>query len=134
VQGDADIAISSGNIAIESGRGRLDAKITSGSIVVDNFSGQGSFELTSGDLALDVAELAGDLRFRLTSGNAELSLPRDIPFNLDAVTKSGETRVDDGGEVLRISGSSTVLRPFGPAPERTIFARLSSGTLSIRRR
>jgi DUF4097 and DUF4098 domain-containing protein YvlB len=134
VQGDANIAVSSGNIAIERVRGRLETHIASGSISVGNFSGQGSFELSSGDLTLEVAELTGDLRFGLSSGNAELSLPRDIAFNLDAVTKSGETRVDDGDEDLRVSGNSTVLRPFGPAPERTIFARLSSGTLSIRRR
>jgi hypothetical protein len=134
VQGAVNIAVSSGTMAIEKAQGRLEANIASGSISVGNFSGQGSFELSSGDLALDVAELAGDLRFRLSSGNARLSLPRNLSFNLDTAAKSGETRVDDGSEVLRISGNSTVLRPFGPAPERTIFARISSGTLAIRRR
>jgi hypothetical protein len=134
VQGDTNIAVNSGTIAIEKARGRLEANIASGSTSVGNFSGQGSFELSSGNLALELAELAGDLRLRLSSGNARLSLPRDIPFNLDAVTKSGETRVDDGSEVLRISGNSTVLRPFGPAPERTIYVRISSGNLSIHQR
>jgi hypothetical protein len=134
VQGSSHIVVSSGTITLEKALGRMEADISSGSVLVDNFSGEGSFELSAGNLALDLAELSGDLRFRLSSGSVEMGLPRNLSFNLDAVTNSGTVQVDDGGEPLRVSGNSTVLRPFGPAPERTIFARISSGKLAIHRR
>jgi hypothetical protein len=134
MQGSAHIVINSGNIIIEKALGRMEADISSGTVSVGNFSGEGSFKINSGTLTLDAAELSGDLRFRLSSGNAELTFPRELSFNLDAITNSGKVQVDDDGAPLRISGNSTVLRPFGPSPKRTIFVRTSSGNLIIYRR
>ena len=94
-------------------------------------------------ITLDMKELAGDLRFTLSSGTAELNLPGGIPFTLDAVTRSGKVLVNEGGgEALRVSGDNTVLHSFGPPPgtagaappARTIQARLNSGRITINRR
>jgi DUF4097 and DUF4098 domain-containing protein YvlB len=139
-EGEANIEVTSGNIALDQVRGRMALKISSGSVGIEEFSGEGGFELSSGNLNLGIRELTGDLRVRLSSGSAELSLPGDLPFHLDAVTDSGSVQVRDtgGGEPLRVSGNSTVLRPFGPLAEsagaRTIYARTNSGQITITRR
>jgi DUF4097 and DUF4098 domain-containing protein YvlB len=140
LEGNAAIEIRSGSIAVEKTRGRIDLTISSGSVTVGDFSGEGNFELSAGDLNLDVRELTGDLRFRLTSGSADMNIPVGLGFNLDAITNSGSVRVNEGGvEALRVSGNSTVLRPIGPVPDpaaeiRTIYARTNSGNITINRR
>jgi DUF4097 and DUF4098 domain-containing protein YvlB len=135
IQGGSSIEASSGGIAVEQARGRMEAKLSSGSLSVGNFSGEGSFELSAGNLSLAVEELTGDLRFKISSGNIDMDIPGGIPFNLDAVTSSGQVLVHEGGTgPTKVSGNSTVLRPFGPSPERTIYARTSSGNITINRR
>ncbi|MDR0589837.1 MAG: DUF4097 domain-containing protein [Spirochaetaceae bacterium] len=126
---------SSGRTTIERVRGSVTGDISSGSLSIERFSGEGSFGLTSGDAFLDMEELTGDLRFRLSSGRVVLNIPRGIPFNLDANTNSGRVLVTEAGnENIQVSGNSTVLRPFGPSPERTIYARTNSGNVTINRR
>jgi hypothetical protein len=143
LEGAAGIEISSGNLELEKFRGRLALDVSSGSVRVGDFSGEGTFELSSGNLNLDVRELAGDLRFRLSSGDVDLAVPSGLFFHLDAVTRSGMVLVNEGGaEALRVTGNSSVLRPLGAAPEsaagsaevRTIYARTSSGKVIINRR
>jgi hypothetical protein len=135
LEGPGIFEISSGNAAVERVRGRVETDISSGSLELGEFSGQGLFELSSGNLQLDLRDLEGDLHFKLSGGSVDLSLPAALSFNLDAVTKSGVVRVNEnGGELFKVSGNSTVLRPLGPSPERTIFARTSSGNLTINRR
>jgi DUF4097 and DUF4098 domain-containing protein YvlB len=126
---------SSGRTVIEKARGRIEGEVSSGFLSIENFSGEGSFGLSSGDATLDMEELTGDLRFRLSSGHVVLNLPRDISFNLDAITHSGRVQViEAGNEAAQVSGNGTVFRPFGPSPERTIYARTSSGNVTINRR
>jgi DUF4097 and DUF4098 domain-containing protein YvlB len=126
------IRSSSGRTRIEKIRGSLDIHASSGSIGIGDFSGEGSFELSSGDISLDMRELTGDLRFRVSSGTIKVNLPRESSFNLDAVTNSGRVSVYEGGkEIIHTSGNSTVLRPIGTSPERTIYARTSSGSVNI---
>jgi hypothetical protein len=141
LEGTARIEVHSGDAAVGKNRGRLDLDISSGSARLGDFSGEGNFDLRSGNLDLDIRELAGDLRLRISSGNVNLTIPAEIFFNLDALTRSGTVRVYDGGtESLRVSGNGSMLRPIGPAPEsaapppRTIYARTSSGNLRIHRR
>jgi DUF4097 and DUF4098 domain-containing protein YvlB len=140
LEGAANIEISSGNLTVGKTRGRIDLDISSGSVHMEDFSGEGNFELTSGNLYLDMRELTGDLRFRLSSGGVDMNIPAGLSFNLDALTRSGTVQVNKrGAEALRISGNSSVLRPIGPAPEtgaevRTIYARTASGTVIINRR
>jgi hypothetical protein len=132
IRGNGEIKLSSGGITIEEAQGRMDISIASGSIGVGGFSGEGSFDLSSGDLRLDMRELQGDLRLNVTSGIIQVNLPRASSFNLDAVTNSGRIWVDEGGkELIRTSGNSTVLRPIGASPERTIYARTRSGNVTI---
>jgi hypothetical protein len=135
LEGRGIFKISSGNMAVDRVRGRMEVEISSGGLELGDFSGEGVFELSAGNLKLDMRDLEGDLRFKLSSGAVDVNIPRALSFNLDAVTNSGTVRVHEGGEeLLRVSGSSTVLRPLGPSPERTIFARTSSGNLTINRR
>jgi DUF4097 and DUF4098 domain-containing protein YvlB len=128
------IKTSSGHTNIEKVRGKIDFHASSGSVDIGDFSGEGSFDLSSGDLSLDMRELTGDLRFTASSGDIDLKLPGEISFNLDAVTGSGKVLVYEGGsETIRASGKSTVLRPIGASPERTIYARTNSGNVRIYR-
>jgi DUF4097 and DUF4098 domain-containing protein YvlB len=122
-------------MAVDRIHGKTDVNISSGGLELGDFSGEGAFEASSGNLTLELKDLEEDLRFRLSSGNVTVTIPSAISFNLDAVTKSGTVRVNENGdELLKVSGNSTVLRPLGPSPERTIFARTSSGNLVINRR
>ncbi|MDR3192385.1 MAG: DUF4097 domain-containing protein [Treponema sp.] len=135
LEGRGLITVSSGDIAIDRVQGTIEADISSGSLDLTDFSGQGAFEISSGNLRMDINELRGDLRFKLSSGTIDVLVPAALPFNLDAVTRSGNVRVNEAGEqVLKVSGNSTVLRPLGPSPQRTIFVRTSSGNLTIERR
>jgi DUF4097 and DUF4098 domain-containing protein YvlB len=126
------IRSSSGRIGIEKIRGGLEVHTSSGSVDIGDFSGEGSFELSSGDITLGTRELMGDLRFTVSGGNIHINLPREIPFNLDAITNGGRILVYDGkNEVIHVSGSGTVFRPVGASPERTLYARTSSGNVRI---
>jgi DUF4097 and DUF4098 domain-containing protein YvlB len=126
------VKTSSGHTGIDKVQGRMDVHASSGSITLGGFSGEGSFELSSGDLSMDMRELTGDLRFTLSSGDVSVKLPGGTSFNLDAVMNGGRVMVYEGGtELIRVSGDSTVLRPVGASPERTIYARTSSGTVKI---
>lgn len=141
LEGAAAVEISSGDLTVEKNRGRIDLDISSGSVRLGDFSGEGNFELSSGHLELDVRELTGDLRFRLSSGDVDMNIPAGLFFNLDAQTRSGTVQVNEGrAETLRVSGNSSVLRPIGPAPEAgsavppAIYARTASGKVIINRR
>jgi DUF4097 and DUF4098 domain-containing protein YvlB len=126
------IRTSSGQARIEQVRGILDIDALSGSIDIGDFYGAGSVRASSGDIALNVRELTGDLRFTVSSGDIQASLPRTSAFTLDAVTNGGRVVVYDGGsELIRVSGHSTAFRPVGTSPERTIYARTASGNVRI---
>ncbi|MDR2102869.1 MAG: DUF4097 domain-containing protein [Treponema sp.] len=128
------VTISSGRFVIEKTRGKMEGRVSSGSLAIGNFSGEGSFEMSSGNLNLDMEELLGDLRLSVSSGGINMTIPRDLSFNLDAVTKSGSISVDgDRENPIRVSGNSTVLRPIGPSPVQTIYARTNSGSVTIKR-
>jgi hypothetical protein len=135
LEGNGIFEISSGNAAVERVRGRVKTDISSGSLELGNFSGGGAFEINSGNLRLDIKELEEDLHFKLSSGTVDAVIPAALSFNLDAVTRSGTVRVNKGGgEELKVSGNSTILRPLGPSPERTVFVQTNSGNLTISRR
>jgi hypothetical protein len=134
IEGRSVIEVSSGNMVLDRVRGALAADISSGSLTLEDFSGQGTVEMSSGNLSLGLKELRGDLHLQASSGSIKVTIPAAVPFNLDALTKSGKVQVyQSGNDALAVSGNSTVLRPFGPSPEHTIFARLSSGNISIHR-
>ncbi|MDR1108636.1 MAG: DUF4097 domain-containing protein [Spirochaetaceae bacterium] len=127
--------IYSGRAVIANARGRMETEVTSGFFSIEDFSGEGNFGLSSGDIILAMEALTGDLRFRVSSGRVILNLPQRIPFNLDAITNSGRITVTEAGdEAAQVSGNSTILRPFGPAPEHTLYARTTSGNVTINRR
>jgi DUF4097 and DUF4098 domain-containing protein YvlB len=112
----------------------MDIRVLSGSIRMGAFSGEGSFEISAGSIALDTQELTGDLRFAVSSGDITVRLPREYPFNLDAVANGGRVLINEAGrETARVSGNSAVLRPFGASPVRTIHIRTSSGSVVINR-
>ncbi|MDR0401174.1 MAG: DUF4097 domain-containing protein [Treponema sp.] len=135
LEGQSALELSSGTIAVDQVRGGVEARVSSGSLEMGDFAGSGSFGVNSGNLRVNLGELPEDLRFRLSSGSVELGIPRDIPFNLDTITNSGNVRINEGGkEVFKISGNSTVLRPIGTGAERIIFALINSGNLVINRR
>jgi DUF4097 and DUF4098 domain-containing protein YvlB len=135
LEGLSFVGISSGNVAIDRAQGKIEVDISSGSLDLTGFSGEGVFEMSSGNLRMDINELRGDMRFKVSSGSIDVFIPAALSFNLDALTRSGNVRVNEAGEqILKASGNSTILRPLGPSPERTIFARVNSGNITIERR
>jgi hypothetical protein len=140
LEGRSAFELSSGNITVDRLRGETGVRVSSGSLELGNVAGSGSFDMSSGNLRIHMEDLLADLRFKLSSGNVELEIPLAIPVTLDLKTSSGTVQVlEEGTETLRVSGSSTVLRPLGTLTrqteaERTILARISSGNLMINRR
>jgi hypothetical protein len=135
LEGQTVFEVSSGSAAVDRVRGGMEGRVSSGSLELEDFSGSGSFSMNSGNLRMTLGELPEDLRFKLSSGTIDLEIPVEIPFNLDVETNSGGAAVkQEGREVLRVSGNSTVLRPLGAGAERTVLARISSGNLIINRR
>ncbi|MDR2101074.1 MAG: DUF4097 domain-containing protein [Treponema sp.] len=128
------IRVSSGRITIAEARGQIEGRLSSGTLNLENFSGHGDFDINSGNINLGLWEPTGDMRVTVTSGDINLTIPRKTSFNLDASTNSGRISVDEGPEgTVRVSGNSTILRPFGPSPEITIYARTTSGSIRIKR-
>jgi DUF4097 and DUF4098 domain-containing protein YvlB len=135
IEGDTRFQVSSGGVAVEKILGKIEAQASSGSLSVEDFSGEGVFNISSGNIRLDIRELTGALRFEAASGTVEAYIPGGLSFNLDAVTRSGRVEVRDGpDEPFKVSGNSTVLRPFGPSPAQTIYVRTTSGNVIINRR
>jgi hypothetical protein len=134
IRGGGIIDISSGGVIFEKTLGRMESHVSSGSLTMGDFSGEGSFDLNSGNIRLDIRELSGDLRFTVSSGDIDVNIPGELSFNLDAVTNSGSVLVNEGrDDAVRVSGNSSVLRPIGLSPMFTIYARISSGSVNIRR-
>jgi hypothetical protein len=135
LQGASGIEVSSGGVVVEKAAGRMNVAVMSGSVSIGELSGEGGFELSSGVIGLGLRELTGDLHVAISSGTINVSVPMDVPFILDAVTKSGVVTISErGDEALRIYGNSTVLRPIGSSPVRTIYTRTGSGTVRINRK
>ena len=136
IGGKSFVSVSSGRLHIGGlSGGEHQIKLSSGRIRIGELEGAAAVEVSSGNIDMDIRELSGDLRFDVSSGGIELNMPPGLSFNLDAVTNSSNVRVtENGGEFLKVSGKSTVFRPIGPSPERTIYVRISSGNLVINRR
>ncbi|MDR2748177.1 MAG: DUF4097 domain-containing protein, partial [Treponema sp.] len=75
LEGHGIFDISSGNIAVDRVRGTVDVDISSGGLELGDFSGGGNFEINSGNLKLDLRTLEEDLRFKLSSGSANVTIP-----------------------------------------------------------
>jgi hypothetical protein len=133
--GKTDIELSSGSLFLDAlTGGEHGVHLSSGSAKISGVSGKGNFSASSGNITLEAAELSGNLSFELSSGSLNFTLPKDAAFNLDAETSSGSVNVNSGGDTYTVKGRSSILRPIGENPEFTIFARLSSGNITINRR
>jgi hypothetical protein len=133
--GETDIELSSGSLFLDAlTGGEHHVHLSSGSAKISGVSGKGNFSASSGNITLEAVELSGDLAFELSSGSLHLTLPKDAAFNLDAETSSGSVNVNSSGDTYIIKGRSSVLRPIGENPEFTVFAKLSSGNITINRR
>jgi DUF4097 and DUF4098 domain-containing protein YvlB len=93
--------------------------------------GNGKSRVISGRLNITLEEISGDLSYTVTSGSINLDLPTGSSFNLDAETSSGSINVSDRDGEIRIRNRSSVLRPIGSNPSYTLYARTTSGSISI---
>jgi lia operon protein LiaG len=134
ISGNADVEVSSGSLRLgrlEGERHRLHS--SSGSIEVEVLGGEVDVSSRSGGVALGVEILSGDLAFDIRSGSLELRLPREPGFYLDAESSSGRVTIHSREGDFSTRDRSSILRPIGENPERTIYARVQSGNITINR-
>lgn len=66
----------------------------SGNMTLDAMSGKGTVVSHSGNVKLAMRDLHQDLSVETHSGNTTVALPEEAPFRLDAVLKSGTSKVE----------------------------------------
>jgi DUF4097 and DUF4098 domain-containing protein YvlB len=130
--GNLRVLVESGSIVVRDLKGAAQLEATQ-DITVQNFVGPLSVKTRTGKINLTHnAELAGDLIAQNEHGQTRLTLPKDIPFRLDAITTSGRLRARgfDDIDLQRNQRSLTVnRRGAGEAP--LISLRSTSGNIEL---
>ncbi|WP_221566097.1 DUF4097 domain-containing protein [Alkalihalobacillus sp. TS-13] len=105
---------SSGNVDVKNlktDQGTFD--ISSGNVKIKNYTGALSADLSSGKLDVQMDELTGDIDVKISSGSAELDLPKDAGFKVKGKVSSGhidchfplENEISDRKRIEGIHGS-----------------------------
>lgn len=132
VSEDAVITTDSGNVKI----GGLTSKnyslrVTSGNIRIDDLSGSGEIKGTSGNIRIDSLSISGIADVKTTSGNIEIVLPRDLSFEFEGYTASGNINTDFG--IMYESDKKHASGKVGSGPYMKLSTEVTSGNINITR-
>ncbi|MDR3168178.1 MAG: DUF4097 domain-containing protein [Treponema sp.] len=125
------IKSASGNIKIEHAEGAMRLDAMSGSILVQSARGAGTFKTSLGRITVGMEYVAGDLSFETGIGAIVLSLPKDLSFNFDALTGSGNIRLDSPARQYHRANSGPLKMSIGTKPVYTIRSRTGVGNITI---
>ncbi len=130
VAGEASIETDSGNVRIASMDSMAyDIKVTSGNTRIDYLKGSGEIKGTSGNIRvgrLDITEYAD---VRTTSGNIELAIPKELNFEFEGYTASGNINTDF--EIMYQSDKKHASGKVGGEPYVKLNAEVTSGNINI---
>jgi lia operon protein LiaG len=87
--------VSSGNVKMDSlvtNKGSID--ISSGNVNLKNYQGELVSDISSGNLDIQMDKLDGNIKIDISSGKANIDLPKDADFQLNGDVSSGLIRND----------------------------------------
>lgn len=126
---DMYIKSSNGDIKIDLAEGRIRIDAVSGSIKVQSAGGEGTFRASLGGITVGMEYVSGDLLFETGIGAITLSLPEDLSFHLDALTGTGNIRLDAPDQSYRLGNSGPAKMAVGPKPLYIIRSRTGVGNI-----
>ena len=114
----------SGNVRVESIKGRLKAEAVSGDVEVKQVSGLVSASAVSGNVTVELGSLggAGDMKFSAVSGNVTVKAPASLDADIEMSSVSGSLKTDFPIEVQE--------RRYGPG--RSARGRLGAGSRNLK--
>lgn len=125
------IKSASGNISIDHAEGNMRLDALRGSILVQSARGAGTFRTSLGRITMGLEYVTGDLSFETGMGTIALALPEALSFNFDALTGSGDIRLDSPDGQYRRENSGPLIISVGPAPVYTIRSRTGLGNITM---
>lgn len=128
---DIYIKSSNGDIKMDLAEGRLRIDAVSGSIKVQSAGGEGTFRASLGGITVGMEYVTGDLSFETGIGGITLSLPANLSFNIDALTGTGNIRLDAPDQQYQLGTSGPAKMTVGPRPLYTIRSRTGVGNIMM---
>ncbi|MDR1108816.1 MAG: DUF4097 domain-containing protein [Spirochaetaceae bacterium] len=120
-----------GTIKIEYITGKMRMETINGSILIRAARGEGTFQTSLGRIMVGLESVTGDLLFETGIGAIALSLPREFSFFVDALTGSGNIRLDSPDKQYRVEKSGPMKTSIGPDPLYTVRSRTGVGNITM---
>lgn len=128
---EVNIENNSGNITINSLNTKAyTIQVTSGNIRVESLSGSGTVKATSGNVNIAYKDILEYSNLSVTSGNIKLTLPKDLSFEFEGSSSSGNIN-SDFPLTYRNNDKKHVTAKVGSGPYKNINANVSSGNINI---
>lgn len=130
--GQIRIETTQGNVSCERAAGTIAYTSTSGDAKFCAVSGSGTYRAdNSGKLSVAYEEVTGDLYFYNKNDDMEISLPPDLSFSFEAVTKNGSVSTDFQSS-LSVNGN-TAEGTVGNHPSVNIKVETKNGNAEVKR-
>lgn len=125
------ITTTSGNVVCKSLIGNVTCKTTRGNVEIKAASGAGSYSAdNSGDLRITYNEVSGDLSFYNKNGTIFVTLPAQLEFEFEAVTKNGSIITSFQESITMDSKSARGI--IGSRPTAAVRAETRNGNIEVR--
>jgi len=129
---EASIASTSGNVKVgKLAAGTYEINITSGDIRLGSLSGSGEIKGKSGNISIGYEGIAGYSSVKTTSGNITLTVPKDLSFEFEGYTSSGNLNADFA--MTYENDKKHASAQVGSGPYKKLTAQVSSGNITVNR-
>ena len=124
------ISTTSGKVVCDEISGNVTYVSTSGDIEIESAVGAGSYKAeNSGILDITYTDVAGNLYLYNKNGDVEVTLPEDLSFRFEAVTKNGS--VSTPFESVLSMKNDTVMGTVGGNPSITVKTETKNGNIKV---
>lgn len=125
-----DISTTSGEVVCDEISGNVTYVSTSGDIEIKSAVGEGSYKAeNSGILDITYTDVEGDLYLYNKNDDVELTLPKDLNFRFEAVTKNGS--VSTPFESVLSMKDDTVMGTVGDNPGIIVKTETRNGNIKV---
>ncbi len=130
-----DLRLAAGNLRIRGIQGILEAHVSAGNLEGDGvtLAGESRLTINAGNVTLRGALVSGaSLDTHVNAGQVKLTLPRDTPASIDAITQVGSISVsgwsvDQSRQLTR----QTATGVLGRSPTGSVRVRVDTGTIHL---
>lgn len=125
-----DISTTSGEVVCDEISGNVTYVSTSGDIEIKSAFGEGSYKAeNSGILDIAYTDVEGDLHLYNKNDDVKLTLPEDLNFRFEAVTKNGSVLTPF--ESVLSTKNDTVMGSVGDNPSITVKTETKNGNIKV---